>query len=64
VDKELEVAKKLIVHVSNEVECDECAVHMTNFSELQSKYAVLLDKNNELKARSNLLGAFKSCSGL
>jgi hypothetical protein len=37
---------------------------MTNFSELQSKYAALLDENDELKARSSLLGACKSCSGL
>jgi hypothetical protein len=64
VEKELEEAKKLVVHVSDEVECDEYAVHMTNFSELQSKYATLLDENDELKARSSLLGACKSCSGL
>jgi excinuclease UvrABC ATPase subunit len=63
-EKELEEAKKLVVHVSNKVECDKCAVHMTNFSELQSKYAALLDENDELKARSSLLGACKSCSGL
>jgi hypothetical protein len=36
-EKELEEAKKLVVHVSDEVSCDECVVHMTNFSELQSK---------------------------
>jgi Fe-S cluster biogenesis protein NfuA len=35
---------------------------MTNLSELQSKYVVLLDENNELKAGSSLLGACKSCS--
>jgi hypothetical protein len=64
VEKELEEAKKLVVHVSDEVECDECAIHMTNFSELQSKYDALLDENDELKARSSLLGACKSCSGL
>jgi hypothetical protein len=64
VEKELEEAKKLVVHVSNEVECDERAVHMTNFSELQSKCAVLLDENDELKARSSLLGVCKFCSGL
>jgi ferredoxin len=63
-EKELEEAKKLVVHVSDEVECNECVVHTTNFSELQSKYAVLLDKNDEIKARSSLLGACKSCSGL
>jgi hypothetical protein len=64
VEKELEEAKKLVDHVSDEVECDECAVHMTNFSKLHSKYAVLLDENDEFKARSSLLGACKSCSGL
>jgi hypothetical protein len=64
VKKELEEAKKLVVHVSDEVECDECAVYMTNFSELQSKYAALLDENDELKASSSLLGACKSCLGL
>jgi hypothetical protein len=64
VENELEKAKKLVVHVSNEVECDECAVHMTNFSELQSKHVVLLDENDDLKPRSSLLGACKSCSGL
>jgi hypothetical protein len=64
VEKELKEAKKLAVHVSDEVEYDECAIHMTNFSELQSKYVVLLDENNGLKARSSLLGACKSCSVL
>jgi hypothetical protein len=64
VEKELEEAKKLIVHVSDEVECDECVVHITNFFELQSKYSILLDENDELKARSSLLGTCKSCSGL
>jgi hypothetical protein len=37
---------------------------MINFSELQSKYDVLLDENDELEARSSLLGACKSYSGL
>jgi hypothetical protein len=64
VEKELKEAKKLVVYVSNEIECDECVVHMTNFSKLQSKYVVLLDENDELKARSSLLGACKSYSGL
>jgi hypothetical protein len=64
VEKELEKAKKLVILVSDEVECDECAVHMTNFSELQSKYVALLGENDELKARSSLLGACKSYLGL
>jgi hypothetical protein len=63
-EKELEKAKKLVVHVFDEVECDKCVVHMTNFFELQSKYAILLDENDELKARSSLLGVCKSCSAL
>ena len=49
--KELEEAKKLFVIVSNEVECDECAVHMSNLTNLQSKYVALLDENDELKSR-------------
>jgi hypothetical protein len=64
VEKELKKAKKLVVHVSDEVECDECVVYMTNFSKLQSKYATLLDENDKLKGRSSLLGAYKSCSSL
>jgi hypothetical protein len=62
--KELEEAKKATVVVSDEVECDECAVHMSNLTDLQFKYVTLLDKNDELKPRSALLGACKSCSGL
>jgi predicted neuraminidase len=64
VEKELEEAKKLVIHVFDKVECDECVVHMTNFSELQSKYAAFLDENDELKARFSLLGASKSYSDL
>ena len=50
--------------MSNEVECDECVVHMSNLTNLHSKYVALLDENDELKSRSVLLGACKSCSGL
>ena len=50
--------------VSNDVECDECAIHMSSLTSLQSKYVSLLDENDELKSRSSLLGACKSCSGL
>jgi hypothetical protein len=32
--KKLEVTKKCVVVVSDEVECDECAIHMSNYSEL------------------------------
>ena len=62
--KELEEAKKVAVVVLDEVECNECAVHMSNLTDLQSKHVALLDENDELKSRSGLLGACKSCSGL
>jgi ferredoxin len=61
---ELEEAKKHIVVVFDEVECDECVVHISNLTDLQSKYVALLDENDELKSRSGLLGACMSCSGL
>jgi hypothetical protein len=37
---------------------------MSNLTDLQSKYVALLNENDELKSRSSLLGACKSCSGL
>jgi hypothetical protein len=61
--RELEFAKAAVV-VSDETECDACAIHMTNLSNLQTKYASLLDENDEMKSRYVLLGACKSCSGL
>jgi hypothetical protein len=57
--KENEDAKKCAVVVSSEVECDECAIHMSSLTDLQSKYVALLDENDELKSRSGLLGACK-----
>jgi hypothetical protein len=47
-----------------EVQCDECAIHMSSLTNLQSKYVALLDENDELKSRSGLLGACKSYLGL
>ena len=44
--KELEEAKKLAVVVSDEVKYDECAVHMSNLTDLQSKYVALLDETD------------------
>jgi hypothetical protein len=61
--RELEFAKAAMV-VSDETECDVCAIHMTNLSNLQTKYASLLDENDELKSRPVLLGVCKSCLGL
>ena len=62
--KELEATKKCVVVLSDEVECDECAFHMSSLTDLQSKYVALLDENDELKSRSGLFGACNSCSGL
>ena len=60
--KELDAAKKFVVVVSDEIECDACAIHMSSLTDLESKYVALLDENDELKSRSGLLGACKSCS--
>jgi septation ring formation regulator EzrA len=40
--KELKEAKKHAVAVSDKVECDNCAIHMSRLASLQSKYASLL----------------------
>jgi hypothetical protein len=61
--RELEFAKTIVV-VSDETECDACAIHMTNLSNLQTKYASSLDENDELKSRPILLGGCKSYSSL
>jgi hypothetical protein len=42
--------------VSDESECDECALHMSNMTTLHTKYANLLDERDELRSRSSLLG--------
>ena len=61
--KELEIAKSDAA-VSDEVECDTCAIHMSNFASLQTKYATLLDELDEVMARPTLLGACKALLGL
>jgi hypothetical protein len=61
--KELEFAMSAMV-VSDEAECDSCAIHISNFATLQTKNASLLDELEEVKARPILLGACKSCLGL
>jgi hypothetical protein len=49
------------VMVPNETECDECALHMSNITTLQTKYATLLDECDKLRSRSNLLGTCQTC---
>ena len=61
--KDLELARSS-VSVTEEIECHTCAIHMSSLVTLQNKYGTLLDEHDELKARSVLLGAYKSCSGL
>jgi hypothetical protein len=41
--RQLKSARALVV-VSDETECDECAVHMSNITSLQTKYSTLLDE--------------------
>jgi hypothetical protein len=50
--------------VYDETECDECALHMSNITTLQTKYATLLDEHDELRSRSSLLGVCTVCLGL
>jgi hypothetical protein len=61
--RELESARAL-VEVSDETECDECALHMSNITTLQTKYSTLLDERDELRSRSILLGVCTVCPGL
>jgi hypothetical protein len=61
--RELESARASVV-VSNETECDECALHMSNITTLQTKYATLLDERDEFKSRFSLLGVCTTCPGL
>jgi hypothetical protein len=48
--------------VSNKTECDECALHMSNITTLQTKYTTLLDERDKLRSRSILLGVCTVCS--
>ena len=61
--KDSELARSSVT-VTEETECDTCAIHMSSLVTLQNKYGTLLDEHDELKARSVLLGVCKSCSGL
>jgi hypothetical protein len=46
------------------IECDECALHMSNITTLQTKYVTLLDERDELRSRSSLFGVCIACLGL
>jgi hypothetical protein len=48
--RELE-SSRASIEVSDETECDECALHMLNIATLQTKYTTLLDEHNELRSR-------------
>jgi hypothetical protein len=50
--------------VFDETEYDEYALHMSNITTLQTKYATLLDEHDELRSRSSLLGACTACPDL
>jgi hypothetical protein len=61
--RELESARASVV-VSDEIECDECALHMSNITTLQTKYSTLLYEREKLRSRSILLGACTICPDL
>jgi hypothetical protein len=61
--RELESARALVV-VSDETECDGCALHMSNIATLQTKYATLIDECDDLQSMSSLLGACQTFPGL
>jgi hypothetical protein len=51
--RELKYTRASVV-VSDETECDGCALHMSNIATLQTKYATLLHERDELRSRSRL----------
>jgi hypothetical protein len=58
--RELQSARASVV-VSDGTECDECALHMSNITTLQTKYSSLIDERDELRSRSSILGACTIC---
>jgi hypothetical protein len=61
--RQLESARASVV-VSDEIECGGCALHMSNITTLQTKYAILIDETDELQSRSSLLCVCQTCPGL
>jgi hypothetical protein len=61
--RELESPRASVV-VSDETECDECALHMSKITTLETKYATLLYERVELRSRSSLLGTCTVYPGL
>jgi hypothetical protein len=53
--RELEYARVSIV-VSDETDRNKCALHTSNITTLQTKYATLLDERDKLRYKSSLLG--------
>jgi hypothetical protein len=49
--RKLEFPKASVV-VSDETECDECALHMSNITTFQTKYSTLLDEHDEMRSLS------------
>jgi hypothetical protein len=61
--RELEFDRASVV-VADKTERDECALHMSNITTLQTKYTTLLDERDKLRSRYSLLGACTVCPGL
>ena len=50
--------------VSDETECDGCALHMSNITTLQTKYAAVIGEHEKLRTRSSILGVCTACPSL
>jgi hypothetical protein len=61
--RELKFARASVM-VPDKTESNECALHMSNITILQTKYSTLLDECDLLQFRSILLGACTTCHGL
>lgn len=47
--------------VSNKTKCNECALHMSNITIMQTMYATLLHECDELRSSFSLLDAYQTC---
>jgi len=50
--------------VLDEIQCDSCAIYMSNLATYQTKYACLIDECDEFQSRSSFLGVSQSCLAL
>jgi formyltetrahydrofolate hydrolase len=63
IHRDLESARVSFM-VSDETECDGCALHMSNITTLQTKYATVIGEHEKLRTRSSILGVCTVSPGL